>query len=54
MQIAYKYLTDTSNIKNGNYYFELSKCVEPFRERGFNDIADSFQTEINNFYKSNI
>ncbi len=54
MQIAYKYLTDTSNIKNGNYYFELSKCVEPFRERGFNDIADSFQAEINNFYKSNI
>ncbi len=53
MDNAYKNLTDISNEKNGNYYFELSKCVEPFRERGYIEIADTFQNEINNFYNSN-
>lgn len=53
MDAAYKNLTDPSNEKNGNYYFELSKCVEPFRERGMADIATDFQNQINNFYNGN-
>ena len=53
MDKAYKYLIDESNNKDGNYYFELSKCVEPFRDRGYIEIADKFQKEITNFYNSN-
>ena len=53
MDKAYKYLIDESNNKDGNYYFELSKCIEPFRERGYTEIADKFQSEITSFYNSN-
>ena len=53
MDCAIDNLISNENIKDGNYYFELSKCIEPLKERGKIDIANSFQNEINNFYNNN-
>ena len=53
INLAYQYIISKDNIKDRNYYFELSKCVEPFKEFGFIKIANDFEKQINNFYNSN-
>lgn len=53
IECAINNLISDANIKDGNYYFELSKCIEPLKEHGKIEIANKFQNEINNFYNSN-
>ncbi len=51
MEKAIELFDDYLNVRDGDYYYALSKCLPAIRDMGFDSDADSFEEELNNFYK---
>lgn len=50
MEKAIELLDDYLNVRDGDYYYSLSKCIPAIKDMGFDSEAASFEEEMNNYY----
>ncbi|MCQ2406492.1 MAG: tetratricopeptide repeat protein [Oscillospiraceae bacterium] len=50
MEKAIELFDDYLNVRDGDYYYALSKCLPAIKDMGFDSDATAFQDELDNFY----